>query len=143
MHISSFMIPKDKVATITEWESIEKALEIILERKISAIVVMDKDDKPLGIVTKTDFVDAYKKGVSLQNKIGLIMVKDLDTILESESRDRAAAHFERQGHHHAIVVNLAGDFVGLISAWDVAAECARDSRAWPWIRTEDGRAPVH
>ena len=90
-------------------------------------------------MTKTDFVAAYHQGINMNQKVGLVMVKDLDTISEMDSRDRAAALFERQGHHHAVVVNASGDFVGLISAWDIAAECDRDGRAWPWMRTDDGK----
>jgi hypothetical protein len=54
------------------------------------------------------------------------------------SRDNAAIFFEKKKIHHAIV-SKGDDFVGLISSWDVAAECARDLYAWPENRTEDGR----
>lgn len=38
-----------------------------------------------------------------------------------------------------MVVNKDGDFKGLISSWDITVECARDDRAWPWNRQEDGK----
>lgn len=31
------------------------------------------------------------------------------------------------------------EFVGLVSSWDIAVECARDDRAWPWNRPEGGK----
>jgi hypothetical protein len=42
-------------------------------------------------------------------------------------------------NHHALVVDKNGDFRGLISSWDITAECARDDRAWPWNRQEGGK----
>ena len=36
-------------------------------------------------------------------------------------------------------MNKNADFVGLVSSWDITVECARDDRAWPWNRPEDGR----
>ena len=139
MHVSAFMVPADKVQKCSEWDPVDKVLDLILKNKISAVVVIGEYDKAVGIVTKTDLVEAYQKGVSLDQKVGKIMVQPLDTILATDPRDHAAAMFERQGHHHAVVVNDHGEFVGLISAWDIAAECARDSRAWPWLRTDDGK----
>jgi hypothetical protein len=42
-------------------------------------------------------------------------------------------------NHHAVVVDKEGEFKGLISSWDITAECARDDRAWPWNRQEGGK----
>jgi hypothetical protein len=42
-------------------------------------------------------------------------------------------------NHHAIVVGPNAEFKGLVSSWDITVECARDDRAWPWNRPEDGR----
>jgi hypothetical protein len=33
-------------------------------------------------------------------------------------------------------------FVGIISSWDIATECAKDDRAWPYLRTENGQFPI-
>ena len=145
MLVSSFMIPANKVVTCSADATIEKVMTQVLEKKISAVVVVDAAKKPCGIVTKTDFVSAYHKGVDLHQSVSLIMNTKLDTVLDTDDKDKAAKLFEKQRHHHAIVVNKSYEFVGLISAWDIAAECARDSRAWPWTRTEDGRIhqPAH
>jgi hypothetical protein len=36
-------------------------------------------------------------------------------------------------------VDKNAQFRGLVSSWDITVECARDDRAWPWNRTEDGK----
>ena len=38
-----------------------------------------------------------------------------------------------------MVTNDNGEFLGLVSAYDVTADTANETRAWPWIRSEDGR----
>jgi CBS domain-containing protein len=72
------------------------------------------------------------------------MKKDVKTVLDTQSRDQVASAMEHEEIHHAVVVNKDGKFVGLVSAWDVTAECARDARAWPWTRTVNGKVhPIH
>ena len=68
-----------------------------------------------------------------------IMTKHPKVVRHDVTRDEAAKFFELKQIHHAIVVNEFGTFVGLISSWDIAVECARDDRAWPFIRSADGR----
>ena len=37
------------------------------------------------------------------------------------------------------MTNDNGDFIGLVSAFDITSDTANEDRAWPWIRSEDGR----
>lgn len=138
--VSGFMT-KD-VVRCTEWDPIQAVLDEVVEKKISCVVVVGKDDKPVGLVTKSDLVAAYKLAIPLHQKVGVIMRKDLKYVHDTDTRDAAAKAFEHEGNHHAIVLNGKDEFVGVISTWDIAAEVARDSRAWPWLRTEDGRVHV-
>ena len=136
MDVSAIMVPASKVKKCTEWDRVDEVMNLMSEHKISAVVVMrEGEDKPVGLVTKTDLVEAYHLGVPLHQRAGLVMVKDLDTILETDPLEKAAAMFENQGHRHAVVVNDAGRFVGLINAWDIATECACAARAFPWTDT--------
>lgn len=137
------MVPAEKVVKCAVWETIESVIDTLTDHFISAIVVIDKEGKPVGIISKTDLVSAYKKGVKLSDRVDLVMTKDLRSVLDTDSRDDAADAFAKSKYHHAIVQNKAGEFVGLISTWDIAQECARDSKAWPWTRTVDGRLPPH
>lgn len=142
MHVSGFMTPKDKVCKCSEWDPIEKTASMMVENKVSAVIIMDKEDenKAVGLVTKTDLVIAYSQGVSQNQKVGLIMVTDLKTVPHNANRDQVAKMFEATRFHHALVIDSGtGAFMGIVSAWDVAAECARDARAWPWSRSEDGK----
>ena len=141
------MVPKESVLQCTEWSPIEKILADLIDKKVSAIVVMDSHNpqKAVGIVTKTDLVLAYRQDVSPQQKVGLVMATNLKTVSSTANRDQVAKFLERNEFHHALVVDdISGDFLGMISAWDIVVECARDARAWPFNRTVDGkiRAPL-
>lgn len=136
------MVPAGKVVTLDPKDSIRKALDLMMEKKIGAIVVITQKTplaiSPLGIVTKTDLVSAYKNGLTLDHPVEEIMSKNMGTCLDTMDRDQAAKVLEDNKNHHAIVVNKDGDFLGLISSWDITVEVARDHRAWPWNRPEDG-----
>jgi len=136
------MVPKESVLQCTEWSPIEKILADLIDSKVSAIVVMDNHNanKAVGIVTKTDLVLAYRQDVSPQQKVGLIMASNLKTVPGNSNRDQVAKFLERNQFHHALVVDeVTGDFLGMVSAWDIVVECARDPHAWPFNRTVDGK----
>jgi CBS domain-containing protein len=146
MHVSGFMVLADKVVKCSEWDPIVSVVDKVMDNCISAVVIVNKENEPVGIVTKTDLVRAYKANISLDQNVGTIMTtteeqeqRKLHSLLDTDSRDDAAKYMERNQVHHALVKNKHGTFVGLVSAWDITAEVARDSRAWPWNRTDDGR----
>jgi CBS domain-containing protein len=145
MHVGGFMIPAEKVATCGPTDTVKQAMDTMLEKKGGSVVVLTGgvDDgayhMPVGILTKTDFVSAYKQGLTLDHAVTEIMTKNLQTCDINLSRDAAAALFERNKIHHVIVVDGNKNFQGLISSWDIASECAKDDKAFPWNRSPDGR----
>ena len=56
------------------------------------------------------------------------------SLLTTTTKDAAAKFLEKEHKHHAIVINDDGNFVGLLSSWDVVADTAEEARAWPWNR---------
>jgi CBS-domain-containing membrane protein len=131
----------------------------MIEKGIGAIAVMPEDEKvaaavtdnndnrnrkpmPVGIITKSDIIKAYQNMVGIDDPCESIMhTGDLKTCTPTVDRDRAARLLEENHNHHLLVVSDDDPsvFVGLVSSWDITAECARDDRAWPWIRSEDGK----
>lgn len=144
MLVSGFMVPAEKVVKCSELDSINKVIDLIFENRISAVVVADKGGKPIGLVTKTELVQAYRAGTQISSQVGTVMKRELTKVQQTADRDGAAKALENAHEHHAIVVDSSDNFVGLISSWDITAECAKDSRAWPWTRTADGHVhPIH
>jgi CBS domain-containing protein len=141
MRVSGFMVPKEKVLTCSPTDSTRVAMDLMLDSKVGAIVVLvtGRYHAPIGIVTKTDMLNAFKDGLTLDEPVKNIMSKDLQTCLTTMNRDQVARVFVRNKNHHAIVVDENQQFQGLVSSWDIAKECAADDRSWPWNRSEDGR----
>jgi CBS domain-containing protein len=135
------MVPAEKVITVSPTDTIKQAMDLMLKHKVGAIVVLVTGNYhvPIGIVTKTDLVNAYHDNLPIDHPVKEIMSHDLATCTETMSRDQAARVLEKNKNHHALVVDKNCHFKGLISSWDITVECANDDRAWPWNRSEDGR----
>lgn len=134
------MIPYGKVLKCQASDSVREALNLMMDWKVSCLIIV-MDDKATGIITKTDMCWCYHNGISLDSQIGDIMpwTAGLKKIKSTVDRDSAAKFFEKNSIHHALVIDENEKEVGLISALDIAAEVAKDARAWPWNRHEDGR----
>jgi CBS domain-containing protein len=141
MQLSAFMVPAEKVITVSPNDTIKMAMDLMVEHNIGAIVVLVTGTYhvPIGIVTKTDLVKACHDNVTLNLPVKEIMSHNLATCVETMSRDQAARVLEKNKNHHALVVDKNCHFKGLISLWDITVECAKDDRAWPWNRSEDGK----
>lgn len=56
-----------RVYTVKENDYIEKAVLLLKERRISAIPVLDKDEKLVGIITRTDVYNAFLDTLGVDN----------------------------------------------------------------------------
>ena len=157
MKVAAFMIPADKAITAGPYDSIRDVMRLMVEHKIGSVVIVRNEEtrqgseicifhRACGIITKSDILAAYKNThIGIDYPCHLIMTHHqhhLATCTPQMSRDQAAHILEQNHNHHAIVVvndDQQKRFVGILSSWDIVAECARDKRAWPWNRTEDGK----
>jgi len=132
MLLKKCMTPASKVVSCYPDDLIEFVLDKTIEHpEVGCVVVLHPTGHPhipVGIVTKTDLLQAYKEKLDLENIVETIMSHNLETLHENQTVDDAATHFERTKHHHAFVVNKDEQWIGLITAWDVATELARDNR---------------
>ena len=143
MRVSGFMKPADKVVTAASTDSVRQVMQSMLSNKISSVVVKDESE-PLGIITKSDLMKAYHDGVCIDDPCSTIMTTadKLETVNLNEDKDKVASILESTHHHHILVVDDKSQFVGLVSSWDISAEDAKDSRAWPYLRGDDGEIDV-
>jgi CBS domain-containing protein len=137
MLVSEFMVPAAAAITCLPTDTIESALNKLAENAISAVVVVDTKRIPVGIVTKTDMVKAFKDRVSLETHVESIMTTCIKTVRSIAPRDEAAEVFDEFRIHHVIVVDQDLEFAGIISALDIVRETSLDGKAWPWHRQTD------
>eukprot|EP01083_Nonionella_stella_P032787 89704_1 len=140
MLVSGFMIPFNKVLKCQTSDTLRQALNLMTDWKVSCLVIV-LEDKATGIITTTDICRCYHDGTSLDCQVGdvLLSTAGIKKIKKTVDRDTAAKFFEKNKIHHAVVVDGNGKDVGLISSLDIATEAAKDARAWPWNRQEDGK----
>ena len=62
------MVPADKVVCCDPKNTIRKVMDTMLEKKIGVVVVV-KDNVPLGIISKTDIMKAYKDNLTLDHAL--------------------------------------------------------------------------
>jgi CBS domain-containing protein len=156
MLVSEFMVPAGAAITCSPTDTIESVLNQLLENSISAVVVVDLSRIPVGIVTKTDLVQAFKDKIPIDSYVDAVMTTSIKTVKGVASRDEAAGIFDENRIHHVIVVGEELEFAGIISSLDIARETSLDGKAWPWnrqaawpwkrhdggvTRTSDGLAP--
>jgi CBS domain-containing protein len=155
MKVAGFMVPAEKVVSVSPTDTVRAVMDLMLSKSIGAVVVIDKSEEtkgldadaetmspiPIGIITKSDVIKGYQNGIKIDDVCEAIMFKgDLATCTPNVSRDKAARILEKNHFHHLVVTDEKQEhFLGLISSWDITAECARDDRAWPWPRSVDGK----
>lgn len=59
-------------------------IEILSEREIGALLVKDPNDRPSGIISKTDLILAFARGSTLDEKAGNIMNSPVTACLEDD-----------------------------------------------------------
>jgi predicted transcriptional regulator len=133
------MVPAEKVVTCAPSDTVETAVEKLLGNRVSSIIVLD-EKAPVGIMTKTDLVKAYKDKVAFDAKVETIMTQGLETVDENTPKDVAADVIQSKKIHHVVVVNGKGEFAGIVSSLDIAREGALDAKAWPWNRWESKKS---
>ena len=131
-------------------------MDLMLLHKVGAVVVVSAKKKKMeaqgrisetpiatGMITKSDILQAYRNRIDIDAPCQKIMGdKHLVCCHPSDDRDQVASILERNRTHHVVVVDENhSSFMGIVSSWDVAAECAKDNRFWPYLRGEDGKIP--
>ena len=131
-------------------------MDLMLKHKVGAIVIITMESKEMttaglefptipiamGIITKSDILQAYRNRVEIDAPCQKIMGDHkLVSCHPEDDRDTVARILEKNKTHHVIVVDdeRHAHFVGIVSSWDIAAECAKDGGAWPYLRGEDGK----
>jgi CBS domain-containing protein len=133
--------------------SLEGLLQLLLDHGISGAPVVDKQGRPLGVVSKTDllryqqdnaglvelepFPSESAEGVALEagfhveqireGKVKDIMTPVSFTLCENASVARAAALMAYEGIHRVPVTSASGTVIGLVSALDIARWVAEKS----------------
>jgi len=103
--------------------SIEAVAELLTERGITGVPVVDDAGHAIGIISKTDLVAARHD--RLGETAADIMMPIAFTLPENATLSHAAALMAYEGVHRLPVIATDGSIVGIISAMDVVRWLAR------------------
>jgi CBS domain-containing protein len=92
-----------------------KAVEILHDRHVGSIVVVDDERKCKGIFTERDAIRLVAKNVQLNVPLREVMTKNVVTIGEDASLEEARRVIATHGIRHLPVVNHEDKLVGLLS----------------------------
>jgi CBS domain-containing protein len=114
------------VVTVGPDETLDDVAGTMVEHDIKSVVVADADDRPVGIVTSTDFLRLVDEGVDpAATTVGDRMTRDVVTVRYDETLRRAATLMHDHGVGHLPVVDADGRTVGIVSSTDLTAHLAR------------------
>lgn len=120
------MIVKDvmssPVITVGESEAVDKVAKFMEAQQLGCIIIIDKDERPLGIITERDLVTRVlaKNKLPSQLIVKDVMTTPLITINPDETLSNAARQMSRLNVRRLGVI-YKGNLVGIISSKDILA----------------------
>lgn len=124
--------------------AIGAVIELMVERHIGCIPVVDELRRPIGVITKWDVVeqvgaamrccpDGSPLPVDLAPRVAEEVMMPLALTLDEDATvGSAAAMMTLEDTHHVLVVSTAGTLVGVVSAKDIVR----------WLVENDGLASM-
>ena len=142
-------IMKTEVYVLKQGDTIEHAIEKLIEYNISGMPVVDEDNQLVGVLTETDIVTKSKKldvpnyfpsfyplfdtkkyldkvinldtkmKEMIESKIGDVMTKDVFSVEEDVALEEIVKLMASKGIHRVPVVAKDGRVIGIITQKDV------------------------
>lgn len=102
--------------------SIQRAVEIMGERKVGSIIVVDGDEVPIGLLTQSDVLNRIVlSGISLDKPITDVMSSQPKILPDTASAYDAMFTMASHGVRHLVLVGDKGRLSGVISERDLFA----------------------
>ena len=110
------------VITIDEEDTVQEAAQLMDKNDVGCIIVVDKEEKPTGIITERDMIARVLSKNTLPSKVKAkkVMTSPLLTIDPDESLTDAARKMSRLNVRR-LGVMYKGNLAGLISSKDILA----------------------
>jgi CBS domain-containing protein len=119
------------IVSIVPSETLESAARLLTEKRIGAVVVLDRRGKLCGILSERDIVRAIAdKGLAaaLAMRVEDMMTKEVRTCQPSEPVKDLMKMMTLRRHRHVPVVDASGELVGVVSIGD-AVKARLDEQA--------------
>ncbi len=106
--------------TVKPFERLVDATRIMYQNRVGSVVVVDDNLRPIGILTKSDFLYFIATGIVKREPLVREVMKSAPvTIRQSESIKDAYDRMKSLNIRHLPVVNEQGTLVGVVSMRDI------------------------
>jgi len=115
-------IVTEGLVTVTEAQSLTEAAVAMTDANIKSVIVVDGDDRPVGILTSTDFVEMAADGSTPpESSVSDYMTGDIVTTSPQTTVSEAADLMVDDDISHLPVVDDDDRLTGIVTTTDVAA----------------------
>jgi CBS domain-containing protein len=115
-------IMRTKLLTSPPDASAEHVLELLRDRHVGCVPIIDQANRPLGIVTKLDVLETFGEGRKTAREI---MMPHAHSLEATATVAEAALVMSAERIHHVLVVDDNRALIGLVSSLDLADWIAR------------------
>jgi signal-transduction protein with cAMP-binding, CBS, and nucleotidyltransferase domain len=123
----SEIMSSENIVTITSGSTAKDVAEVMVRKKISSVIVIDKKTEPIGIITDKDLVrHVCLKDVSASRfTVEEIMSSPLITVMAYDSVDTASRIMTENRIKHLVVLEEDNRIGGLLSVTDITRHLAK------------------
>ena len=120
-------IVKTEVATVEPGFTVREAARRMLERSVGALVIIDGESRPVGIITDRDLVSLIAEGVDPDGAtIGCFAGQMLQTVAVVDGMRDVTEKMHKHGVRRLPVVDAAGRLAGIVSLDDILVLLGRE-----------------
>lgn len=114
------VVSEQSVCSISKGDSTRAAAEMMVNKNVAAIIVVDDDGKLIGIVTERDMTrHVVAKGLNGENTlVSDIMTANPDTLSPDDSAGDALELMQSRNYRH-LPITVDGKCVGMVSIRDL------------------------
>lgn len=129
MSAVSEIMSEKPVVTVTSdsGKTAKDVAKLMIDNRVGAVIVIDKNDQPLGIVTERDMLKrvSLKDVASSRIKVEDIMTSPLITVMAYDSVDTASRVMVKSRIKRLVVMEADNKIAGIASATDIVKNLAK------------------
>lgn len=112
-------IVSKKVLVIKPYDTIQTAAKAMKDYNVGSLVVIDDQNKVVGIITERDIIKAVANN-DLESKVEKYMTKDVKGVVEDTQATDALNIMLENGFRHLPIIGKDGKLYGIVSIRDTA-----------------------
>jgi len=109
-----------QIICLEQAKTLDYGINALIKYKVSALLIVDLRDQPIGVVSKTDIMGSYYAGLSIDSSLDCIMVSPPLFCRSGDSLENALEQMRTNGVYRLYVNDdKSGDLVGTLAYPDI------------------------